>query len=346
MKKMKNLYEPMKKYWFKVFASGLAVMVVAGLFVALNGWSITRAEYTRLKELIAMGYSNEVASDQCYEEFHNIDGLSGTGGIDGKYLDGTPATGVPGSSGGGGTSTPTEPKHAHTWEQTSLVEETCLEQGVIVYTCSGCGKTKEEKIPIGDHDFETIEDLPATCLSPRHITYKCKVCGELDYAEFGEKLDHNYIPSNENHDATCTEGGYFHYVCSACGDEYTETTEPLGHNYADSYTEDKKATCTEEGMKSVHCKRCDAIEEGSEVVIPMVEHKGETKIVPATFFQDGLESNVCKDCGKVLSETVFPSRANELGGLPFLIGVGVGGIVVIVLIVVGVVVLARRKKKQ
>ena len=43
MKKIKNLYEPMKKYWFKVFASGLAVMVVAYCAVMLNIGAITRA---------------------------------------------------------------------------------------------------------------------------------------------------------------------------------------------------------------------------------------------------------------------------------------------------------------
>ena len=345
MKKFGILYEPMKKHWFKVFASGLALVIAILCAVVLNGFAITTKEYARYEELMAMGYSSEVADDQTMEEFHNYNGLNGTGGIDGKLLDGTPAPGVPGDYGSGkktSTTTPSTPAHAHKWEKTSEVASTCLKKGSATYTCTECGKTKTENYPIGEHEFEVIEELPATCTTPKHLTYKCSVCGELDYAEFGEKINHIYIPSNDSHEASCTEEGFFHYVCSACGDEYTETTEPLGHDYSDSYTVDKKATCTEEGVKSIHCKRCDEIKEGSEVTLPMVEHVGEKKVNAATTFESGLETEVCKNCGKVLSETVLPSWI-ELNKT-LVIGVGAGAVAVVTLIVVGVIILFKKKK--
>lgn len=336
MRKLKNLYEPMKKYWFKVFASGLAVMVVALFVVALNGRALTRAEDQRLEELIAMGYPPEVAADQVKEEFHNIDGLNGTGGIDGKFL--KDVNKVPTTP-----STPDTPKHTkHEWVVTEEKDSTCVSEGYITYTCTGCSKTKTDKTPKVEHDYEVIEQTEATCVNPASFVYECSVCGDTYNTEYGDLKPHNFIPSNDCYDATCTEEGYYHAVCSSCGALLIETSEALGHDYSDSYTVDKKATCTEEGVKSIHCKRCDEIKEGSEVTLPMVEHVGEKKVNAATTFESGLETEVCKNCGKVLSETVLPSWF-ELNKT-LVIGVGAGAVAVVTLIVVGVIILFKKKK--
>ena len=336
MRKLKNLYEPMKKYWFKVFASGLAVMVVAGVFAAMNTKALTRAEDQRLEELVAMGYPVEVAADQVREEFHNLDGLNGTGGIDGKMLN--KVNEVPSTP-----STPNTPKHTkHEWVVTEEKDSTCISEGYITYTCTGCSKTKTDKTPKVEHDYEVIEQTEATCVNPASFVYECSVCGDTYNTEYGDLKPHNFIPSNDCYDATCTEEGYYHAVCSSCGALLIETSEALGHDYSDSYTVDKKATCTEEGVKSIHCKRCDEIKEGSEVTLPMVEHVGEKKVNAATTFESGLETEVCKNCGKVLSETVLPSWF-ELNKT-LVIGVGAGAVAVVTLIVVGVIILFKKKK--
>lgn len=338
MRKLKNLYEPMKKYWFKVFASGLAVMVVAGVFAAMNTKALTRAEDQRLEELLAMGYPPEVAADQIWEEFHHTDGLNGTGGIDGKMLN--KVNEVPSTP-----STPNTPKHTkHEWVVTEEKDSTCISEGYITYTCTGCSKTKTDKTPKVEHDYEVIEQTEATCVNPASFVYECSVCGDTYNTEYGDLKPHNFIPSNDCYDATCTEEGYYHAVCSSCGALLIETSEALGHDYSDSYTVDKKATCTEEGVKSVHCERCGEIKEGSELTIPATGHTEETKVVPATFFENGTETVVCKNCGEVLSEVTIPSRAEELGGLPLLIGIGVGGLLVITLAVVGTVILIKKKR--
>ena len=43
------------------------------------------------------------------------------------------------------------------------------------------------------------------------------------------------------------------------------------HVWKTEYTIDKEATVDSEGMKSIHCDLCDAVQEGSEVVIPKLE---------------------------------------------------------------------------
>lgn len=327
-----------KKNWLDVFLPAFVVMIVAGLFVVMNTRALTRAEYARFEELVAMGYSSEVAADQVREEFHNLDGLNGTGGIDGKMLN--KVNEVPSTP-----STPTTPKHTkHEWVVTEEKDSTCISEGYITYTCTGCSKTKTDKTPKVDHDYEVIEQTGATCVKPASFVYECSVCGDTYNTEYGDLKPHNFIPSNDCYDATCTEEGYYHAVCSSCGALLIETSEALGHDYSDSYTVDKKATCTEEGVKSVHCERCGEIKEGSEETIPATGHTEEIKVVPATFFENGTETTVCKNCGEVLSKATIPSRVEELGGLPFFIGIGAGGLVVLVLVVIGVIVLVKRKK--
>jgi hypothetical protein len=56
-------------------------------------------------------------------------------------------------------------------------------------------------------------------------------------------------------------------------DESTITAIPaLGHDWSTTSTVDKKATCTQNGKESTHCTRCDAVQEGSEQVIPATGH--------------------------------------------------------------------------
>mgnify|MGYP003291158773 CR=1 FL=1 len=70
-----------------------AALVVVGIIInsTHQAFAVTKAEDDRAFELINQGYSPYVAMDQVYEEFYNADGLSGTGGIDGLLLDGSPA---------------------------------------------------------------------------------------------------------------------------------------------------------------------------------------------------------------------------------------------------------------
>lgn len=70
-----------------------------------------------------------------------------------------------------------------------------------------------------------------------------------------EEHEHSYS-STVTKQPGCVSYGTREFKCS-CGDTYTETINPLGHNFETEWTIDKKATCTEDGKKSYHCVRCD-----------------------------------------------------------------------------------------
>ena len=112
--------------------------------------------------------------------------------------------------------------------------------------------------------------------------------------------------------ATCTEYGWEKVgVCDSCGKDYTDKTndknkiDALGHAYSTSYTVDKKATCTEEGSESHHCTRCNAIEPGSERVIPKTGHTWSwTTQSKATVFNAEVQKGVCTVCKATETRTV------------------------------------------
>ncbi|MBR3275007.1 MAG: hypothetical protein IKG08_00125 [Eubacterium sp.] len=72
------------------------------------------------------------------------------------------------------------PALGHTWYVTGRSEPTCTQEGVINYTCRGCGVTTAESIPRTGHTPETIPGKAATC-EESGLTegQKCAVCGQI-----------------------------------------------------------------------------------------------------------------------------------------------------------------------
>ena len=73
----------------------------------------------------------------------------------------------------------------HVWDEGAVsVEPTCVDAGVMLYTCTveGCIATKEEAIPAtGEHTFgEWTETKPATASEEGEETRVCSVCGETE----------------------------------------------------------------------------------------------------------------------------------------------------------------------
>lgn len=69
--------------------------------------------------------------------------------------------------------TPKIPEHDHDFQETSRVEGTCKDHGVITYTCTICGETTTEELPIGTH--HSSMDTPE---NDDYITYlTCDTCG-------------------------------------------------------------------------------------------------------------------------------------------------------------------------
>ena len=82
---------------------------------------------------------------------------------------------------------------AHNWNDgVQISAPSCLEKGVMRFTCLDCGFTRDRSIPALGHDTSEV------------IVQQ---------------------------DATCTEDGYSVFVCSRCGQSLTQTLPALGHDY-------------------------------------------------------------------------------------------------------------------
>ena len=83
------------------------------------------------------------------------------------------------------------PGHTHSWDSGAVTTPaSCTADGVLTYTCAGCGSTRTEAIPA---------------------------------------LEHNYGPAETERPASCTEDGQQISVCERCGDTLTEAIRAMGH---------------------------------------------------------------------------------------------------------------------
>lgn len=337
----------------KLYALGVSTLAISLMLPNLILADIqTQAAIDRQYELLEQGYDGAVVFDQLYEEFDHVDGPAGTGGIDGLYLDGTPANGDSGSTDTGSKpsskpkpstpeapATPEPPKHTHSWITETVKDSTCLEKGELKYTCLSCNDSFTEETPLVDHDYVLTSQEAATCVAPASFTFTCSVCGITDTQKKDGLADHLYIATNDSFEATCLEAGYLKEVCNVCGDVHEETPEALGHEWSDEYTVDVKAGCTTEGKKSIHCVRCEVVKENSEVTIEPKGHVASEKhqIVEPTFFEDGSETIVCQNCNEVMETNILPATGGSARVL-----LPVGGVIGVGLIVL-VILLKKRK---
>lgn len=83
------------------------------------------------------------------------------------------------------------------------------------------------------------------------------------------------------------------------------------HIWNNTYTVDQAATCTMTGIKSIHCRICGKIQEGSEVIIPVVPHQYEEQTVSAkaSLLKNGTKIETCRACGYV-HQTAIPAVEN------------------------------------
>ncbi len=135
------------------------------------------------------------------------------------------------------------PATGHSYDEGVVTKEaTCLEAGVMTYTCTVCGDTYTEEIAKTEHtESEAVieNEVAATCTTDGaydSVVY-CAVCGEVISSESitVPATGHNYDDGVITKEATCTEDGIITYRCGLCGDTYTETVEATGHTYELSF---------------------------------------------------------------------------------------------------------------
>ena len=166
----------------------------------------------------------------------------------------------------------------HNFEITEEVDETCTEDGYILYTCSnGCGLTKRQVIIAHGHDFNEND-----------------ICEECGYILPNHK--HNYEETVVK--PTCTSMGYTLHEC-LCGHSYKDSyIEQSRHNWDDG-TITKVATCTVDGEILYTCKDCNA----TLTHKIKAEHDYEVTVnVNATCTTDGEYTKECTKCGDKITE--------------------------------------------
>ncbi len=144
-----------------------------------------------------------------------------------------------------------DPEHHHDFQETSKVDATCGEDGLIVYVCE-CGEEDDEIIPAtGEHTYVENETKEASCESNGYVSYTCEICGDT-YEDEIPKTGHEFESEGVTVDATCTEDGSVSFICSNCGYEYSEVIPAPGHEWVES----------DDG--TLVCERCGEVEPGTE----------------------------------------------------------------------------------
>ena len=150
----------------------------------------------------------------------------------------------------------------HVWEEEVETEATCISDGVMLKTCTICGKTMHAKIPASGHAYEEIEKVDPTCTEEGHSTKECKYCHTQIIETIPAKghiagdtiIDRN-IP------ATCTEPGELSKAlfCKDCHTELwrsTSTTPAIGHDWDDGVFVITPTTHNT-GKKAFTCRNCN-----------------------------------------------------------------------------------------
>jgi DNA-directed RNA polymerase subunit RPC12/RpoP len=95
--------------------------------------------------------------------------------------------------------------HEHDYVSEITTEATCTDDGVITYTCSGCGDSYTEAIKAAGHDYSCTEE-------DGYYVYTCSVCGD-SYSEEISTVSYEYvssISSGNNYVVTVySNGGYY-----------------------------------------------------------------------------------------------------------------------------------------
>ncbi len=150
------------------------------------------------------------------------------------------------------------PGHIHTYKGEETKKATCLEEGVMTYTCTvtDCAEQYTETIAKSDHEYKEKIMQKATCTEPGIMAYEC-ICGRMYTEEIPQLGSGHDLVIDEAVEATedkdgLTQGSH----CSVCGTVLKEQEKIPAHKHNYQVTETKAATCTEEGSQTFTCSEC------------------------------------------------------------------------------------------
>lgn len=209
------------------------------------------------------------------------------------------------------SSTEISKPHQHDYIFSIKKPATCIEPGIMLYTCKDNDDSYEEEIPATGHQHTELRNVKtATCAQQGYTgdTY-CKDCNtKLTSGNSIAKKNHTWDAGKITTAATCSGKGIKTYTCTACNITKTEHTWDTGKIT-------QNATCTTKGIKSFTCTICEStrIQE-----IPETGHINKiTKFVKEiSCTSEGYTGDIyCQECGKLLEEgTVIPKTEHTWNG--------------------------------
>ena len=206
-------------------------------------------------------------------------------------------------------------KPGHKYTSAVTTPATCVDEGVLTYTCSVCSDSYTEAIPAtGAHTYTPAVTTPASCTTEGVRTYTCSVCSD-SYTEAISATGHTAV-TDKAVAATCTADGKTEGShCSVCNAviKAQETVPATGH----TAVVDKAvaATCTADGKtEGSHCSVCNTVIKAQEAV-KATGHKAVTdKAIAATCIASGkTEGAHCSVCNTVIkAQETVPATGHSL----------------------------------
>ncbi|MEE1139336.1 MAG: leucine-rich repeat protein [Acutalibacteraceae bacterium] len=193
----------------------------------------------------------------------------------------------------------------HTFEHISLVEATCLADGVGYELCTVCNQVKDANKVYsvnGKHTYRRVYDIEPDCINSGISHGICIHCGFK-----GE--ENTYVPANghsyewvKDIAETCDEKGIMHEECSSCGVRRNENTEIAAAGHSFKWVIDLEMTCGDDGIKHEECTVCGFVQ-SENTPIPSTHQHSTLKKDWYGCRPYGLirGSKVCVDCGTAVS---------------------------------------------
>lgn len=189
----------------------------------------------------------------------------------------------------------TNPKSCdHAYESKVLKEPTCIQQGVMEYTCSQCRHMYTAHIDMQEHSFDQpVVTLAPTCTNKGSAQQTCADCGLVKTVEMAT-VAHTAGEPFFVKESNCTQQGERTATCTHCAAVFLVETLAVNDVHDLKETVLKEPTCTATGEGVLRCTLCDHTE---NCTIERLPHSYQVvQIIKATCLQQGEIVKKCTHC--------------------------------------------------
>ena len=188
----------------------------------------------------------------------------------------------------------------HVYDGVITTEPTCTQEGVMTYTCIGCGDSYTDSLWPKGHSYAGVVTEP-TCTEGGYTTYTCSDCGDSYVGDQVAAHGHDYC-NFVTTEPTCTTDGYTTYSCMFCGDSYVTDIVEGGHKFGVIYI--TNATCTEYGSSSGTCIVCGELVTDDAYEAPLGHEYTAQVTTEPTCTAAGVMTYTCTRCADSYTEEI------------------------------------------